>query len=90
MDGKYRRIKVRLKSDLSAKLDYRTGYYAAKVFQKFTASDKERQLEEALTLGDPFTELPLALEVDYFQIPLRNLSFSKVWKLPPPSCWLYG
>ncbi|MBZ5611639.1 MAG: VWA domain-containing protein [Acidobacteriia bacterium] len=67
-DGKYRRIKVRLKSDLTAKLDYRTGYYASKVFQKFTASDKERQLEEALTLGDPFTELPLALEVDYFRV----------------------
>src|ERR1700732_2871929 len=66
LDGKYRRIKVRLKSDLEAKLDYRNGYYAGKVFQKFTASDKERQLEEALTLGDPFTELPLAVETDYF------------------------
>lgn len=68
LDGKYRRIRVRLRSDLEAKLDYRNGYYAAKVFQKFTASDKERQLEEALTLGDPFTDLPLALEVDYFRI----------------------
>ncbi len=68
LDGKYRRIKVRLKSDLNAKLDYRNGYYASKVFAKFTASDKERQLEEALTLGDPFTELPLALEVDYFRL----------------------
>jgi VWFA-related protein len=67
LDGKYRRIKVRLKSDLEAKLDYRNGYYAGKVFQKFTAGDKERQLEEALTLGDPFTELPLAVETDYFR-----------------------
>jgi VWFA-related protein len=68
LDGKYRRVKVRLKSDSQAKLDYRNGYYAGKAFQKFTASDKERQLEEALTLGDPFTELPLALEVDYFRM----------------------
>ena len=68
LDGKYRKVKVRLKSDAQAKLDYRNGYYAAKTFQKFTASDKERQLEEALTLGDPFTELPLVLEVDYFRI----------------------
>jgi hypothetical protein len=68
LDGKYRRVKVRLKSDSQAKLDYRSGYYAAKTFQRFTASDKERQLEEALTLGDPFTELPLALEVDYFRM----------------------
>lgn len=68
LDGKYRRVKVRLKSDSQAKLDYRNGYYAGKTFQKFTASDKERQLEEALTLGDPFTELPLALEIDYFRM----------------------
>ena len=59
---------MRLKSDLNAKLEYRNGYYASKVFAKFTASDKERQLEEALTLGDPFTELPLAVEVDYFRL----------------------
>src|ERR1700723_2806194 len=31
------------------------------------SSDKERQLEDALTLDDPFTQLPLAMEVDYFQ-----------------------
>lgn len=51
----------------SAKIDYRKGYYAAKVWGKMNASDKERQLEDALTLDDPFTELPLAMEVDYFQ-----------------------
>ncbi len=66
-DGKYRHIKVRVRSDLEAKLDFRPGYFANKVFQKFTSSDKERQLEEALALGDPFTDLPLALEVDYFR-----------------------
>ncbi len=32
------------------------------------SADKERQLEEALTLGDPVSELPLALEVDYFRV----------------------
>jgi VWFA-related protein len=67
LDGKYRRIKVQLKSDLKASLDYRNGYYAGKDFKKFTASDKERQLEEALALGDPVTDLPLALEIDYFR-----------------------
>ena len=68
LDGKYRRIKVQTRPDLQAKLDYRTGYYASKVFQKFTESDKERQLQEALSLGDPFTDLPLVLEVDYFRV----------------------
>ena len=67
LDGKYRRIKVQLKSDLKASLDYRQGYYAGKEFKKFTNSDKERQLEEALALGDPVTDLPIAIEVDFFR-----------------------
>ncbi len=68
-DGKFRKIQVKLKDQkLQAKLDYRNGYYAEKTFQKFNASDKERQLEEALALGDPVSELPLALEVDYFRV----------------------
>jgi len=70
-DGRYRRVKVQLvRAALvkDAKLDYRNGYYAGKTWQKFTSTDKERQLEEALTLGDPVSELPLALEVDYFRV----------------------
>ena len=67
-DGKYRRIRVSVKSQPLAKLDYRPGYYASKLFKNFTASDKEQQLQEALTLGDPVTDLPIALEVDYFRI----------------------
>jgi VWFA-related protein len=68
-DGRYRKLQVKLvNTSLQAKLDYRNGYYANKTFQKFTAADKERQLEEALTLGDPVSELPLALEVDYFRV----------------------
>src|SRR5439155_19422589 len=47
---------------------YRQGYYAGKQFAKFTTADKERQLEEALMLGDPITELTLAMEVNYFQL----------------------
>jgi VWFA-related protein len=69
-DGRYRRIRVQLVNAAykDYKLDYRNGYYASKTFQKFTSADKERQLEEALTLGDPVSELPLALEVDYFRV----------------------
>ncbi len=32
------------------------------------AQDKEQQLKEALSAGDPVTDLPLALQVDYFRI----------------------
>jgi VWFA-related protein len=68
-DGKYRRIEVRLiNKTITAKLDFRKGYYASKVWAKFNASDKENQLQEALTLGDPVNDLPLALEIDYFRV----------------------
>jgi VWFA-related protein len=68
LDGKYRRIKITYNGDTSAKLEYRQGYFAGKLFSKFTATDKERQLEDALMLGDPITELTIAMEVDYFQL----------------------
>jgi VWFA-related protein len=68
LDGRYRRIQIKLSPKVQAKLDYRQGYYAPKEFGKFTASDKESQLQQALMLGDPMTDLPLALEVNYFRL----------------------
>jgi VWFA-related protein len=68
LNGKFRRIKITLNNGLNASVDYSQGYYAGKVFAKFTAADKERQLEDALMLGDPITELTIAMEVDYFQL----------------------
>lgn len=66
-DGKFRRVKITLNQpDLA--LDYRQGYYASKQFAKFTVADKERQLEDALMLGDPVTELTIAMEIAYFQL----------------------
>lgn len=69
-DGKYRRIKLTPNAALSArvgKLDYRSGYFAGKEFKQFTSSDKERQLQEALMLGDPVTDLTIAMEVNWFR-----------------------
>jgi VWFA-related protein len=68
LDGKFRRIKISLREGVSGDLDYRQGYYAGKEFSKFSTADKERQLEDALMLGDPITELTIAMEVDYFQL----------------------
>ncbi len=71
LDGRYRRIKLQPSAELQAKvgkLDYRQGYFAGKEFGKFNSSDKERQLQEALMLGDPMTDLSVALEVDYFRL----------------------
>jgi VWFA-related protein len=69
-DGKYRKVTLALNGTMRAglKLDYRSGYFGSKDFSKFSSDDKERQLEEALLLGDPITDLPLALEVDYFRL----------------------
>jgi VWFA-related protein len=71
-DGHFRRIKVSVNDKTAAariaKLDYRRGYFAGKQFNKFSESDKERQLAEALMLGDPVTEMSLAMEVDYFRL----------------------
>jgi VWFA-related protein len=68
LDGKFRRIKVTLNGGIAATLDYRQGYFSGKQFNKFTATDKERQLEDALMLGDPITELTISMELNFFQL----------------------
>jgi VWFA-related protein len=68
LDGKLRRVKITLKETPTAKLDYRQSYFGGKTFDKFTTADKERQLEEALMLGDPITDLTIAMEINYFQL----------------------
>ena len=68
LDGKFRKVKITLNNQLAANLDYRQGYFAGKKFNKFTTADKERQLEDALMLGDPVTELTIAMEINYFQL----------------------
>lgn len=67
-DGRFRRVKVALAEGRSAELAYRSGYYGDKDFSKFSRGDKERQLEEALRLEDPITDIPMAIEVNYFQV----------------------
>ncbi len=68
-DGKYRRISVKLNNKIQgAKLEHRLGYYADKVWGKLNSQDKDQQLKEALAAGDPATDLPIALQVDYFRV----------------------
>ena len=69
LDGHYRKIDLKIKNHPEiAKLDYRHGYFASKNWQKFDSEDKERQLTEALMMGDPITDIDLRLEVDYFRL----------------------
>ena len=81
-DGKFRRIQIKLKNNLNAKIDYRSGYFGPKTFAKFTAGDKESQLEEALMLGDPVTDLPVAVETDYFRLGRSSYFVPVALKIP--------
>jgi VWFA-related protein len=81
-NGRFRRIKISLADDSNAGLDYRQGYYADKAFSRFTAVDKERQLEDALMLEDPITELTIAMEIDYFQLNRAEYFVPIVVKIP--------
>ncbi|MBV9268151.1 MAG: VWA domain-containing protein [Acidobacteriaceae bacterium] len=70
-DGRYRRIQVKLaprEATLRAKLDYRQGYYGPATFAHMRDVDKEAQLSQALLSENPVTDLPLAVEVDYFRL----------------------
>ncbi len=66
-DGRFHRVRISLRS-APGELAYRQGYFADKEFAKFTAADKERQLEEALMLDNPVTDISMAMEVNYFQL----------------------
>ena len=86
LDGKFRRIKITLnnghrrRSSITAR-----AISPARQFGKFTTADKERQLEDALMLGDPITELTIAMEVDYFQLNRAEYFVPMVVKIPGAS-----
>lgn len=82
MNGHYRHVKITLNPPLSAALEYRRGYYGKKEFAKFTADDKERQLEDAMMLGDPITDLTIAMELNYFQLNRAEYYVPMVVKIP--------
>jgi VWFA-related protein len=81
-NGHFRRVKITLNQNLDAKLDYRQGYYADKEFSHFTTVDKERQLEDALMLEDPITELSIAMEIDHFQLNRAEYFIPIIVKIP--------
>jgi VWFA-related protein len=81
-DGKFRRVRVTLDGRLSAELTFRQGYFADKEFGKFSAADKERQLEEALMLENPVTEITIAMEVNYFQLDRAEYFVPVAVKIP--------
>ena len=67
-DGRFRRVRVSLANGMTAEVKYRAGYFADKTFAKLSAAARERQLEEALMLENPVTDIAIAMEVNYFQL----------------------
>jgi VWFA-related protein len=68
LNGKFRKVAVSLvPPQQAADLDFRHGYYGDKEWGKYNVADKERQLEDALAQPDPWTELTIAMEINYFQ-----------------------
>lgn len=65
-DGKFRKIRVEVRRP-DLKLQHRPGYFALKQFTRLTQVERDRQLEEALLVDRPFSELPFILEADYFK-----------------------
>jgi VWFA-related protein len=81
-NGRFRKVTIQLNPAQDASLDYRHGYYANKEFSRFTAADKERQLEDALMLADPVTDLTVAMEINYFQLNRAEYFVPIVVKIP--------
>jgi VWFA-related protein len=83
LNGKFRKIKVTVNPPtLDASLDYRQGYFAGKQWGQFSGADKDRQLEDALMLGDPITELTIAMEINYFQLNKAEYFVPVMIKIP--------
>ncbi|MBV8070902.1 MAG: VWA domain-containing protein [Acidobacteriaceae bacterium] len=93
MDGRYRRIQVKLSprvADLHARLDYRQGYYGPTTFRHMSESDKEAQLSQALMSDNPVTDLPIAVEIDYFRV-AKNKYFAPISvKIPGSALVFHG
>src|SRR5687767_8645435 len=81
-DGKFRRVKVSLAGGREGELTFRAGYYADKEWGKMTSADRERQLEEALMLENPVTDITIALELNYFQLNSAEYFIPVAVKIP--------
>lgn len=67
-DGTYRRIEVRLKSKIDARLRAREGYYADRDFTHTSRTDRETLMQEQLLMAIPSTDVPLFVTAGYFKL----------------------
>ena len=67
-DGRFRRITIRLKTKLDAKVEAREGYYADRDFTHTAKGDREVQLQEQLMTQIPATDVPLFVTAGWFRL----------------------
>ena len=67
MDGRWRRIDVKLVPKIDAKMDAKKGYYADRDFTHTAKEDREQQLLDQLDLPIPSTDVPMFASAGYFR-----------------------
>lgn len=77
-DGSFRKIEVRLKSKIDAKLSAREGYYADRDFANTAKGDRENALQEQLLMPIPATDVPLFVTASYFRLPTADACGNQV------------
>ena len=83
----FRRIKITVSNSRGGAHDIASSITgrdttAARHFNKFNETDKERQLAQALMLGDPITDMDIAMELDYFRLGRDRYFVPMVVKIP--------
>jgi VWFA-related protein len=82
-NGKFRKVKITVNPPtVDASLDFTPGYFGEKEWGKFNSTDKDRQLEDALMQGDPWTQLTIALELNFFQLNKAEYYVPVMIKIP--------
>lgn len=77
-DGSFRKIEVKLKSKIDAKLSSREGYYADRDFANTGKGDRENALQEQLLMPIPATDVPLFVTASYFRLPTADACGNQV------------
>ncbi len=77
-DGSFRKIQVKLKAKLDAKLSAREGYYADRDFANTAKGDRENALQEQLLMPIPATDVPLFVTSAYFRLPTADACGNQV------------
>jgi hypothetical protein len=68
-DGRFRRIRVRLKKAVAgARIEARSGYYADRDFAHTARGDRETQLQEMLFSAVSATDLPVLVNSGFFRL----------------------